>query len=343
MNQLNQRKGLHIIFLLLLFPLIIYSQEGGGIFSKDIDTAYIEDYTGWLTTRAYILYQDAAFNVSTDEISNIIFKPNTNVKVGIAGFYKWFGLGLSINNPFFHFDEEEYGKTSAIDFRVNFFGRAVAAEAFLQNFRGFYITNVKPETEARYIIPDMNLFSMGAYGYWIPNSLRFSIRAAFLQNERQKKSAGSIMVRPGFTYYELSSDNGIIPPELQQRFHIRNSEMVTGGKFYSFSLAPGYSYTFIFLKNAYVNLAAFPGVSFTSYVYQTRVNEFAGQDFMFFISLRAALGYNSRKWYVGGAVITGFNDMNTYWSSSSFFFDLSQFRIWGGLRFDLFRRKRNNS
>lgn len=334
-------------FLILvshLSPAASYAQEDRGMFDPvEIDTNYIEDYTNWLTTRLYLLYQDASFIVSSEKADNIIFRPNTNVKIGIAGFYRWFGLGLSMNNPFYHFNEEDYGKTQAIDLRINFFGRSVAAEAFFQNFKGFYITNIYPDTKARYTIPNMNLFSMGAYGYWILNSSRFSIRAAFLQNERQVKSAGSFMVRPGFSYYQVTSDSGLIPPELVEKYQIPANELILGGNFYSISLAPGYSYTFVFLKNGYVNLAAFPGVSYSSYVYNTEMNEFSGHDFIFNLGLRVAAGYNNTKWFIGAAWITGFNDLDAYWSKSSFFYDVSQIRLWGGVRFDVFSRKKKKN
>jgi hypothetical protein len=35
-------------------------------------------------------------------------------------------------------------------------------------------------------MPDMASVSFGAAGYWIYNARKFSLRAAFIQNERQK-------------------------------------------------------------------------------------------------------------------------------------------------------------
>lgn len=307
-----------------------------------LDSTYVEDYTEWLTTRLYLLYQNATFVISTNEVDNIIFQPNTDIKLGIAGFYKWFGLGLSITNPFYQFNKETYGKTSAIDLRINAFGRAVAAEVFFQNFRGFYIRNIHPSYNQYYILPDMNLFSMGAYGYWIYNSRKFSLRAAFVQNERQVKSAGSFMIRPGFSFFEVSSDTGIIPGEIIRNFKLAPDEIIKQGKFYNISLAPGYTYTFVFLKHVYFNAAVFPGVAWLSYSYKGKSNTYSRSDFIFQLGIRLALGYNTKKWYIGGAVITGFNDLDAPWSNSSFFYDVSQFRIWGGMRFDIFRKKKKN-
>lgn len=322
------------------FPL--FAQKNDTTSSSTLDTNYVEDYTEWLTTRLYLLYQNATFVISTNEVDNIIFQPNTDVKLGIAGFYKWFGLGLSITNPFYQFNKEKYGKTSAIDLRINAFGRSVAAEAFFQSFRGFYIRNIHTNFNTHYLLPDMTIFSMGAYGYWIYNSRKFSLRAAFVQNERQIKSAGSFMIRPGFSYFQVSSDTGIIPGELIRAYKLAPDEQIKEGDFYSISLAPGYSYTFVFLKHMYLNAAVFPGVAWLSYSYKGKYNDYSRSDFVFQLGVKLALGYNTKKWYLGGAIITGFNDLDAPWSNSSFFYDVSQFRIWGGARFDIFRKKKKN-
>ncbi|MCX6280970.1 MAG: DUF4421 family protein [Bacteroidetes bacterium] len=345
MKTIALSKRASLIPFLFCLALSAKAQDRDTLSIPDIDSNYIQDYTGWLTTRLYLLYQNASFRVSTNETDNIIYKPNTNIKIGIAGIYKWFGIGLTINNPFYTFRESVYGKTTAIDLRVNAFGRAVAGELFIQNFHGFYIRNIHPAYEKYYLLPDMNLFSIGAYGYWVYNSRRFSLRAAFIQNEKQLKSAGSFMVRPGFSFFEMTSDTGIIPGNIISTYKLAKDEVVKSGRFYSFSLAPGYTYTLVFLKNIYINAAVFPGVSFITYSYETRNKTIVHEDFVFQLGLRLAAGFNAKRWYLGGALITGFNDLDAPWSNSSFFYDVSQFRIWGGMRFDVFRKKTktNNS
>jgi len=349
MNLLIRIKKRALFLAFLGLALSSAAQTTDSITRPDIDTNYIEDYTGWLTTRIYSLYQNAAFIVSTNEVDNIVFKPNTNIKIGVAAFYKWFGIGLSINNPFYQLNESTYGKTSSIDLRINAFGRAVAAEVFFQSFKGFYISSPNAIQNQYYIVPGMDLFSIGAYGYWIYNPRKFSFRAAFIQNERQVKSAGSLMIRPGISFVELYSDTGIIPGELIYRHKLDHEEIIKRGQFLSLSLAPGYSYTFIFLKNAYINAAVFPGVSLISYSYRTKADLFSRSDvysrsdFVFQLGLKIAAGYNTKKWYVGGSIITSFNDLDASWSNSSFFYDVSQFRVWGGMRFDVFRKKKKNN
>jgi len=319
------------------------------IFKKDdaketFDSTYIYDYTDLLTTRLFLLFQNASLLINTPDnnVPKIVYRPNVNVRIGIAGFWKWFGLGLSIDNPFYKTDRNEYGKTTTLDLRVNAFGRKIAGELFVQQYKGFYIGSPERPNGTHYIIPDMKTFSIGIAGYWIYNARRFSIRAAFIQNEGQKKSAGSLVVRPSFLFYRISSGQGIIPPELVDIYHIPSTNLVTGGKFYSLGLSPGYVYTLVFLRNFYLTAAVFPGIAAQFASYKNERSVYSNFEFAFQLSGRFALGYNSDKWFLGGSVQIGFNEVPDKLNNALFSYDVAQFRFWGGTRFDLFKKKKKN-
>jgi hypothetical protein len=260
--------------------------------------------------------------------------------MGIAGFWRWFGLGISINNPIYKINQETYGKTTTLDLRVNAFGRSIAGELFFQKYKSFYISSPVQTDGTHYIIPDMQTLSIGIAGYYIYNAKRFSIRAAFIQNERQKKSAGSLVVRPSFLYYRISSDNGIIPAELHEEYHIAQSNHINSGEFYSLGLSPGYVYTLVFLKNFYLTAAVFPGVAAQFSSYSNDHDVYSNFEFVFQLNGRFALGYNSDKWFLGGSYQTGFNEVPDKINNALFSYDVAQFRFWGGTRFDLFKKKK---
>jgi hypothetical protein len=306
------------------------------------DTNYLADYTGLLTTRLFLLFQNASLLINTPDnnIEKIVFRPNVNLRIGIAGFWKWFGLGLSIDNPFYKTDREAYGKTTTLDLRVNAFGRKIAGELFLQNYKGFYIVSPEKPDGTHYIVPDMRTFSIGIAAYWIYNAKRFSIRAAFIQNERQKKSAGSLVLRPSFLYYRISSDYGIIPAEIADAYNIPGANLVSRGEFYSLGLSPGYAYTLVFLKNFYLTAAVFPGVSAHFATYNNEVTRYSDFEFTFQVNGRFALGYNSDKWFLGASVQTAFNEVPDRMNNVLFNYNVAQFRFWGGMRFDIFKKKK---
>ena len=185
----------------------------------------------------------------------------------------------------------------------------------------------------------MQTLSVGLAGYWIYNARKFSIRAAFIQNERQKKSAGSFMVRPAFLYYQISSDKGIIPSEIVDSYHIPFTNLVTSGKFYSVGLAPGYAYSLVFLKNLYITAVVFPGLAAQFSTYSNEQNSYNDFKFTFQLSGRLALGYNSGKWFLGCSAQTGFNEVPDELNHALFSYDVAQFRLWGGTRFKIFRKK----
>lgn len=305
------------------------------------ESTYLADYTNLLTTRVFLLFEDASLLISpaVDKISNIVYRPNVNVRVGITAFWKWFGLGLSVDNPFYKTDRDAYGKTTTLDLRVNAYGRVVSGELFIQNYKGYYISFPERTDGTHYIIPDMQTFSFGLAAYWIYNANRFSIRAAFIQNERQKKSAGSFMIRPAFLYYRISSDHGIIPAEIVDAYHIPFTNLVTSGTFYSLGLSPGYVYTLVFLKNFYLMVAAFPGAAAQFSSYRNEYNGYTKYEFTFQLSGRIAFGYNSDKWFLGCSVQTGFNEVPDKLSNALFNYDVALIRLWGGTRFDIFRKK----
>jgi hypothetical protein len=334
----------------LFLPIFFIPWIGNGVIAQQarpeddnlpgIDSAYIADYKKLLTARVFLLYQDASFAVHPGISEELIYTPNVAGRIGIAGFYKWFGLGLSLGNSIFRRSTTKYGNTYVLDLRVNAYGRSVAAELYLQDLRGFYIRNLKDPQGNFYKIPDMRIFALGFIGYWILNHERFSIRSAFIQNERQKKSAGSFIIRPTFLSYNLSSGDGIIPAEIINTYGIKNNFLLRGGEFYSLGLAPGYNYTLVLFKKAYVNAAIFPGVLWQNYHYEADQAIYSSANFTFTLSWRAALGYNADTWYIGAGIVSGFDQIPGWIGNSTFYYDIAQLRFWVGTRFHWFKKKK---
>jgi len=338
-------------FLLLLILFIHWTFNGisaqqiskGADSLAETDSAYIADYKNLLTARVFLLYQDASFALNPGISQKIMYTPNVAGRVGIAGFYKWFGVGLSMGNSILRRSTTRYGNTSVLDLRVNAYWRSVAAEVYLQNLKGFYIRNFRDSLGGFFKIPDMRIFALGFIGYWILNHERFSIRSAFIQNERQKKSAGSFVLRPTFLYYNLSSGEGIIPAEVIYTYGIGSQFFLRKGEFYSLGLAPGYTYTLVLFKKVYLNAALFPGVLWQNYHFEANHELYSSAKFTFTLSWRAAMGYNANTWYIGAGIVSGFDKIPGWIGNSTFYYDIAQIRFWVGTRFHWFKKKKINT
>jgi len=99
------------ILLVTFFVSLNYSladgNEKAGKKSNKINPKYIVSYKYLLTSRFYLLNESIGFQVKPKGAEKgILFKPNIHTKVGLAGFYKWFGFGLAIRSPFYERNED---------------------------------------------------------------------------------------------------------------------------------------------------------------------------------------------------------------------------------------------
>jgi len=308
-------------------------------FAQRGDTTFIKDYKYLLTSRYYLLAQNTSFVIFPEDNSRMTYKPNETGRFGVAAFYSWFGLGLSVGTKLYRKDPEIYGNTKSIDFRVNAFGKFLTVEGYLQTYKGFYLNYDDASGDKQtYIIPDMSIVSIGIEGNYIYNYSKFSIRAAFIQNERQLKSAGSLIVKPTFRYFRTDSDQGIIPQGVLASFGLPQDNILSGN-FYTLGLGPGYIYTFVFGKRFYLTTGALAEVDWSHYQVTETDTSYISSGFTIPLSVRCAAGYNSDTWFIGASYISTV----CYLQPGGFYQDdfhyyLTQIRFWVGTRFDAFRK-----
>jgi len=327
--------------LLIFFGIRIASgspQPEGEYFPTETDTTYIKSFKHLLTTRYFLLAQNTSLVVFPDLSSTLVYQPNETGRIGLAAFYSWFGLGLSLGTKLFRKDPDVYGTTKSLDFRVNAYGKFMAIEGYLQYYQGFYMDYKSNQFKETFIIPGMDLISFGVDGTYIYNFGKFSIRASYTQNERQKKSAGSLVVKPVFRYYYVNSDTGIIPSKIVDIYSL-NQGNILSGNFYTLGLGPGYIYTFVFAKSFYITAGGHLDMNWSSYDYRTTERSFHSSGFSFPISVRLALGYNSDKWFIGGSFLsTLYYIQANQRVQNDFHYHLTQIRFWVGTRFNAFKR-----
>jgi hypothetical protein len=278
------------------------------IFSVPYDTNYISTYITDYTTRLYgsIKYGQMGYN---DNLlgKSISYKPNNKLLLGVGVNHGILGLNIGINFPFINQDDDKYGETKYYDFTMRIFAPRFNATIYLQNYRGYYLRNTSDmipgwvEGDPYYIRGDLRSRAAGLDLYYIFNSGKFSYRAAILQNEWQKKSAGSFLIGGGLVYNAAFGDSSIVPAELYY------GRFFNDLKFYrsnNFAIGPtvGYAHTFVIKKHYFImgSLNGSVNYGFTQLLLTDNEDKIkSGLVLGFRADLLLSAGYNSDRWYFG--------------------------------------------
>ncbi|MGE4540218.1 MAG: DUF4421 family protein [Bacteroidales bacterium] len=328
----------HLTVAIVILSLISFAAP---IFAQP-DTAYIKDNKDMLTVRVYGMYE--AINLEISPVSNgpeLIYRPNSPQHIGLAGFYKWFGLGLAIQTPIPTGDKDIYGSSSSVDLRINTYGSWINAELAYANYKGFYLEN-SPQIVKNFKNgdpylqrPDLDISSISGIFYLVPNHRRHSFRAAYIQNEYQRKSAGSLLIAPAFQINHLQAQSSLIPDEYANQHEIFEEDKLVRGRFNFVGIFAGYSYSLVFLKRFYVNLALLPGAFLQYYDYHTETEHYNRNKAYFLWTSRFAAGYNGKKWFAGLGGVSGFNNPVMPLNTSAYALGVEQFRLWIGTRINI--------
>ncbi len=107
---------------------------------------------------------------------------------------------------------------------------------------------VSQEIDSWYYRPDIKVRHFGAAGYYIYNWKKFSLRAAALQNEWQKRSAGSLLLGAEFYYGQNKGDSAFVPGTLASEY---SQAGVTKMRYFDIGPGIGYAYTYVRREHLY--------------------------------------------------------------------------------------------
>lgn len=336
-----------MLIFLLLIPSLGFAQFKNILNDlAKVDSSYLVSYRNDVTARFYFVNEEVNFAVHPPSGQHILqYTTNNDLKIGFDVFHKWWRIGLAVNNPFAGSDRKQKGSSSIIDIRLNAYGNALALDLSIQDQSGFFLKNIgelSPDWQQGDDYPkrpDMHIFSFGAIVYYIDNYKKHSFKGAFIHNERQLKSSGSFIVSPSFVYLNMQSNYTLIPMFYTDRYDIPEDELLQSGKFLTFGVSAGYSYTYILNKSFYASIAFIPGVYWQTYKYKTYANTIKGSNPTFLWTGRSAIGYNGEKIYIGLGGIWGFKTTQLDIGQSNFNYDMNQIRLWIGTRFNVPRKR----
>ncbi|MCK5337519.1 MAG: DUF4421 domain-containing protein [Bacteroidales bacterium] len=293
-----------IISLLLAFPA-----GAQGFLTKlsgENDTNYVESFLDQLTTRVYASIKTTEISMRDQNINkNLIYHPNDALILGFGFNYGILGLNIGFNLPFINNDDAKYGKTDYLDLQTHVYFRPFILDIYAQIYKGYHLTEPNdwitdwPSHDTFPARPDISSVSIGLNGHYIFNHKKFSYRAPFLQNEWQKKSAGSFLLGGNMFYVDTKGDSSFIPKEDTTFFegtHFSQSRIANIG------VNAGYAQTFVVKQHFFLTMSLVGGLSGGgSWIYTSEEGEIDRSGFTVAgnISGRVALGYNSKKFFAG--------------------------------------------
>jgi hypothetical protein len=263
------------------------------------DSTYVVSYSKLLTGRIYLSQKFTSFKYrNTGENYTLVYRPNTNLNLGVGASYKWATLNIAYGFGFLNPDDEK-GKTQYLDLQFHGYGDKFALDFLAQFYKGFYLSprgtsstgNLPPDRY--YIRPDLRINIVGGSYQYIFNHRRFSLRAPFLQTEWQKRSAGSFIAGVESYIGRVRSDSTITPTAINKSAASLNENK---NNFFEFGVNAGYAYTLVIQKNFFLTGSASFSLDYGTNTLSKQDGEARNWGFSTNALTRIIGGYNSERW-----------------------------------------------
>lgn len=269
------------------------------------DPKFIESYSDSLILKLAVVQKFTRLEIEdTFSKNRLEFSPNKDISVGAGFQYKWLGLTFTYKMPGINNDDEKFGETTQFDLQASLYMRKFVVDFGLHRYKGFYIDNPKnlypdrlnsdpyPQRE------DLTTTFMGGDLLYIFNNKKFSYRAAFVQNELQKRSAGSFILGAYFSLLRIQSEGNIISPELEGLFS--KEVHFEQANYRNYGISVGYAHTFVIKKKFFFSISTNIGAAIQDSkiinvdpVLNATKTEFAPKVFS-----RMSAGYHWGKYFI---------------------------------------------
>lgn len=304
-----------------------------------VDTGYYVSYRDKLTTRIYLSQKYVHLNFPDGQNNaKLEYKANTKLNVG-AGF-TWRSLSVNLFYGFSALNRDtEKGATKGLDLQLNLYPRKWALNLNVIAPKGYHLEPkgyVSTDPDAYYYRPDIQLNQLSLSAYRVPNKAKFSYRAALLQTEWQKRSAGSFLYGGNIYTGHVQGDSALVPKVLSSAFPAAG---ITRIRFTGFGPGAGYAYTLVMGGHFFLTGSLIGNLNFCVTDERTAGASARKTDVSPTINFKSALGYNSAWWNIS-ANWTG----SGIWFAGSaakkdYFWPVGHYRFVIARRFDVSRHK----
>jgi hypothetical protein len=276
-----------------------------------IDSSYIDSYYKDLILRIYWSQKYSTQTIGdSGENLKLSYRPSNGYALGAGFTYKFVTINLGWIFPFAKPDPDRYGGSERLDLQAHLYLRRFYVDFFTGYYKGQYLTNTNdllPDfypVGQYYVRRDLRTYSLGMGVYTNFNPGKFRFEAPFIQNMKQKKSAGAPTA--GFEAYRVGSqaDSSFVPKDLA------GNSFFDGKDFYrweilTFNITAGYAYNFVVLKDFFVFLSLNGSIGLGyNHLYlinsdtANRISSNKG------ISSRFGIGYQKDRLFIGASWIS---------------------------------------
>jgi uncharacterized protein DUF4421 len=298
---MNLRSLIPVIFIFFSYSLI----------GQDNVEVYIQDYSSDFILKLYSKVNSHNFAIEDKLTSTKIeYSPNFQLNTGIGFNYKWLGLGFAFKAPLVNDDDDKFGKTTSFDIQANIYSKKIIVDLNYLYYQGFYLSNAEKlyDIEKLDTFPsrgDITSASIGGSFYFIVNGDKFSYKSAFINNEFQKESAGSLIFGSFISLYGMSVDSTVIPIEFRDSINANLHVKAANG--FNIGTSFGYVHTFVTKDNFFITAGLVPGLGLQSNVRELATGEILENEIglALKVQVRLAFGYNRDKHF---GVISLVND-----------------------------------
>jgi hypothetical protein len=264
------------------------------------DTAYYVTFPDKFTVRLYLSEKYVHLNFpSGGGAEDLEYKANPKLNLGAGITIKNFSINLFNGFGFLNPKNDPKGKTTGFDFQVHVYPRKWSIDLLYLSPKGYHLSEkgmAGAGPDEYYYRGDLKTTLLGIAAYRVPNKERFSYRAALLQTEWQKKSAGSFLYGGEIHHGVIKGDSALVPTLLSHEYPQAGIKKIN---ILSFGPGAGYAYTLVIQQHFFItgsmifNLDA----NFTKEE-QEGVGTLKTTSFNPSEVFKAAAGYNGRLWNV---------------------------------------------
>jgi len=249
------------------------------------NSTHYQSYDRQITVRTFLSNKYTNLRFRGDNYS-LLYRPLTSYNLGIGFTYQWLtlnvGYGFHFLNP--NLDRKD---TRAIDLQFHPYGRKIAIDVLGQFYRGYRLPSHDDLLRS-----DIRVNVVGATVQYIFNHDQFSYRAAFLQSEWQKQSAGSWLA--GFELYSggVKGDSSMIPDAVLREDKLKKVRFVEVGP------NVGYAYTYVYNEHFFATGSASISLDLGFNASTTEAEKHKVSGFSPNTLFKLFAGYNSSKWAI---------------------------------------------